>query len=308
VVELSDAERGTVLWSERHEGEGKQVFEIQDRIVKNIVGTLATRLTQIEEKRVLMKPVENLDVYDMVLRARSLLSVTDRSANREARALLAQAQKLAPDYAEIYVAMAHAEMDRANYGWREDTDESVRVAEQQARHALSIDDPQARSRAHSLLSGIHVMRLEFDQALSEADRALELNSSDAASHKRRGEVLLWLGRIDEAIPSLETAMRFDPRGSGGFGVHVALAYYTAGRYRDAVATTDAFLIRFPNMEFLHAARAAALAQLGNEAEAKRSAAEVRRLSPFFNVGEFGSRFLKPEHKAGLQEGLQKAGL
>jgi TolB-like protein len=36
-VELSDAEKGALLWSDRFEGEGKQVFEIQDRIVKNIV-------------------------------------------------------------------------------------------------------------------------------------------------------------------------------------------------------------------------------------------------------------------------------
>ena len=307
-VELSDTEKATVLWSERYDGEGREVFEIQDRIVKNIVGTLAARLTQLEQKRALMKPVENLDAYDLVLRARSMLNADDRSRNREARALLAQAQKLAPDYAETYVAMASAELDRATYGWMEDPDEGVRSAEQHAKHALSIDEPQVRCRAHSILAAIHMARLEFDQALIEADRALELNASDSASHIRRGEVLLWQGRVDEAIPSMETAMRFDPLPSAGYGVHVALAYYTVGRYGDAVAATDRFLIRYPHVEFLHAARAAAQAQLANDAEAKRSAAEVRRLSPFFNVGEFGTRFLKPEHKAGLQEGLRKAGL
>jgi hypothetical protein len=62
------------------------------------------------------------------------------------------------------------------------------------------------------------------------------------------------------------------------------------------------------MDFLHAARAAALAQLGNAQEAKRAVEQVRRLSPFFRVEQFGTRFLKPEHTAKLQEGLRKAGL
>ena len=51
-VELSDAGKGAQLWSERYEGAGADVFEIQDRIVKNIVGALAVKLTQVEQQRV----------------------------------------------------------------------------------------------------------------------------------------------------------------------------------------------------------------------------------------------------------------
>ena len=47
-VELSDTAKRTQLWSERYDGEGKEVFEIQDRIVKNIVGTLAVKLSKAE--------------------------------------------------------------------------------------------------------------------------------------------------------------------------------------------------------------------------------------------------------------------
>ena len=96
-VELSDAEKGAQLWSERYDGSGDQVFEIQDRIVRNIVGTLAVKLTRIEEQRVFSKPTDNLEAYDLVLRARSMIEQHDRAANREARSLLARAQKLAPE-------------------------------------------------------------------------------------------------------------------------------------------------------------------------------------------------------------------
>ncbi|MGH9578990.1 MAG: adenylate/guanylate cyclase domain-containing protein, partial [Terriglobales bacterium] len=49
-VELSDAGKGVQLWSERLEGAGAEVFVIQDRIVKNIVGALAVKLTRIEQE------------------------------------------------------------------------------------------------------------------------------------------------------------------------------------------------------------------------------------------------------------------
>src|SRR5688572_27529324 len=110
VVELSDADKGTQLWSERYEGAGAEVFEIQDRIVSNIVGALAVKLTRIEQQRVSAKPTDSLEAYDLVLRARSLIDRHERSSNREARALLAQAEKLAPDYAEIPAALCEAEL------------------------------------------------------------------------------------------------------------------------------------------------------------------------------------------------------
>ena len=306
-VELSDAEKGMLLWSERYDGEGREVFEIQDRIVKSIAGTLAVKLTQLEQQRVLSKPVDNLEAYDLVLRARSLLIVrADRGANREARALLTQALRLAPDYAQAHISMADAEMSRAVLGMRDDPEESVNAAERHAARARLLDD--SNSRVHSTLANIHIIRSEFDQALQEADRAIELNSSDSMSHGRRGEALLSLGRIDEAIASYETAKRFDPGGHTGRANNFGLAYYTAGRYRDALAVADAMVVRNPDYEAIHALRAAAFAQLGNEEEAKLAAAQVRRLNPFFKVEQFGTRFKNPEHTAKIQDGLRKAGL
>jgi len=307
-VELSDAERGTLLWSERYDGDGKEVFDIQDRIVKNIVGALAVKLTQLEKARVFTKPTESLEAYDLVLRARALLILSDRKANREARTLLTQAQKLAPDYAESYVAMAEAEFQRAIYGWMEAAEEGVRRAEELLKRALSLADSNAHARAHALLGYLYTTRGDLDQALIEVDLAIAMNPSDSVAYARRGGALLWLGGIDESIASYETARRFDPHIDAGHGVNLSIAYYMAGRYREALAVSDAFLVRYPQVSFLHAARAAALSQLGRTEEARRAAAQVRALNPFFQVEQFGTRSVNPEHTTKLQEGLRKAGL
>jgi adenylate cyclase len=79
-IELSHVERAEQLWSERYEGAGARLFEIQDRIVRDIVGKLQVRLTQIEAQRAFAKPTGNLEAHDLLLRARFLLKRNERGA------------------------------------------------------------------------------------------------------------------------------------------------------------------------------------------------------------------------------------
>jgi TolB-like protein len=307
-VELSDAMKGTLLWSERYEGEGRELFAIQDRIVRNVVGTLAVKVTSLEQQRASAKPPGSMEAYDLVLRARASLGRVDQGANREARSLLAQALGLAPGYADAYVALAEAELQRAGFGWIEDPAEALRRSEEALRRALDFDDPGANARAHGVLGTIYSFTGRFDAALAEADRAIAINGSDAHAYALRGGVLLWMGRIEESIASSETAQRFDPRtrsDAGGF--NLALAYYLAGRYRDSVAVCDTYLARSSDV-FVQAVRAAALGQLGESDLARQAAGELRRNDPFFKVELFGGRLLDPAHRAKAQEGLRKAGL
>ena len=304
VVELSDAEKGVQLWSERYEGAGAEVFEIQDRIVKNVVGALAVNLTRLEQQRAFAKPTDNLEAYDLVLRARSLLELNARAPNREARGLLARAEKLAPEFPEIHTTYCEAELHRALYGWVEDAAQSMRRAEEFCKRALASTDQRAHTRAYSMIAAIYSNEGKFEEALTYAERAIELNASDSMALYRRGMALLYVGRIDEAIAAMENAKRVDPHG----GASLPVAYYVAGRYREALAHTDAMLTRTPHHVGLNAMRAATLAQLGNAAEAQRAADQVRRLSPGFEAENFGGRFANPDHTAKVREGLRKAGL
>jgi TolB-like protein/class 3 adenylate cyclase/Tfp pilus assembly protein PilF len=307
-VELSDAAKGTLLWSERYEGEGMEVFEIQDRIVRNVAGALAVKLTSLEQQRAISKPPESMEAYDLVLHARELLPRGERATNREARALLAQALRLSPSYAEAHAALAHAEMQRALFGWVEDPEEALRRSAEAAQRAIALGDPGAAARAHGVLGTLYTFTGKFDAALVEADRAIELNASDALAHTLRGGILLWLGRLEESIASTEAARRFDPRLSYEAGFNLAFAYYLAGRYKEAAAAAEATLSRNPDVVFVQAVRAAAAAQLGSAEEARLAAAEVRRLDPFFNTERFGTRLVNPAHRQAIQQGLRKAGL
>lgn len=307
-VELSDAENGLQIWSEKYDGEGKDIFEIQDRIVKNIVGVLAVKITSLEAKRTASKPLESLEAYDMVLRARELILRNERGANREARGLGAQAIKLAPDYADGYLTLAGAEWQRAEMGWMEDAEEGVRRSEALTNRALAIGEPGTQARAHGHLGNIFSYRGQFEQALTEVDLATQANPSDADAHALQGSVLLWQGKIEESIAALETSRLFDPHMSSATSLTMSLAYYMADRYKEALAISNTAIANYQNISFLHAIRAATLAELGNIDEASAEAVQVRKIFPFFQVERFGTRFKNPDHQAKIQAGLRKAGL
>jgi TolB-like protein len=307
-VELSDAARGTQLWSERYEGAGREVFEIQDRIVRDVAGAIAGKLTAIEQQRVISKPPENMEAYDLVLRARELVGRFERISNREARTLAARAIQLAPGYGEAYAVLAEAEYLRSVIGWVEDPEEALRRSEDAAKRAIALGDPGAAARAHGTLGNIYTFKGSYDTALAEAERAIELNPSDARAHALRSGVLLWLGRLHEAIASGEASRRYDPVMNSDAGFNLAFSYYLSGRYRDAAQTAAAAAVRTPDVVFLEALRAAAHAQLGERDQAQRAADAVRRIDPFFQVERYGTRLVNPAHQKLAQEGLRKAGL
>jgi len=304
-VELSDAEKGSVLWSDRYDGAGKELFEIQDRIVRSVVGALAVKVSRIEYQRASARPVESLEAHDLVLRAREMLYQGDREKNRQARALLARALELAPDYAEAYATLSYAEFVRGDMGWVEDTQLSMTRSIDYARRALAIDDPGANSRAHAQLTRNYSMLGRFDEALAEGNRAIAINPSDSVALYARGALLIWMGRPEEGVADIESARSFG--GTGTYLFDLANAAYMTGRYREAVTHADAGLARSPDSIALHTVRAAALGQLGDPG-AGAAAAHVRRLSPFFRVELTGNRFKNPQDRDRYQEGLRKAGL
>lgn len=308
-VELSDAESGIVLWSDRLDGEGRELFDIQNRIVMQVTGRVAGNVARLEAERALARPPASMLAYDHVLRARSLLLNLDRASNRNARILLEKAVQLAPNYGEALVGLAQAENQRAVNGWVEDAAGSLNKAEEYLNRTIALGDPGSRARAHGELSMILSARGQLEQALAEADAALELNPSDAFVLDRRGATLMYLGRLDEAVASMSLGARLDPsvRGLGG-QLSFALANYALQRYDESLRRAEMALERYPSAPELHALRAATLARLARTDEARTAAAELILLAPFFDPDAFGSRFVNPAHRAHVREGLRRAGL
>ena len=67
--QLIEAENGRHVWADRFEGTLDDIFELQDRITESVVGAIEPSIRRAEIDRVRLKPTNNLDAYDLCLRA-----------------------------------------------------------------------------------------------------------------------------------------------------------------------------------------------------------------------------------------------
>lgn len=305
-VQLTDATRGVLLWSERYDEPVEDVFAVQNRITRQVVAALAVHVTQLEEARAFEKPTEALGAYELVLRGRAKQHQIERSANLEARALFDQALALDPRYADALVGMAWTHIYDFYWGWTEWPDRALAQVESLTRRAIELDERNAS--AHALLAEALRFRGDAAAAAREIDRAIALNPNNATSYALRGAIRKMAGRLEEAIAEIELAIRLDPNPPTFWLVDLGLAYYFVGRYQDVIDLFDRYdppISEDPGPQVL---RAAAFAQLGDADAAKGEVAELRRISPFFDARIFADAFHDAEQSGHLLEGLRKAGL
>ena len=83
------------MWAERFEGKVEHIFGIQDEIVTGIVGRLGPELLAAEVARVALKPKQNLDAWECVVRA--LYHAAQQSEGETSTALAYLARALVND-------------------------------------------------------------------------------------------------------------------------------------------------------------------------------------------------------------------
>jgi TolB-like protein len=305
-VQLSDASNGTLLWSTQYDAEPKDIFSIQDKITRQITGTLAVKLTKLEQARSAAKPPNKLEAYDLVLRGRASMARETRSANVEARGLFQRAIDIDPGYAAAYVGLAAAYQRSLVLGWTDQPVETLKRVENLATNAIRLDG--SNSGAHALLGSAYLQFRQYDQAIDELKLALDLNPSDAETYGWLGHALLFTGSLEDAIKASETAIRFDPNLDVRRIWDLGMAYFLTRRNADAARVMEQTIAREPGFVFGYVILAAAYAEAGKPEDAARAAAQARKLDPFFDSGSFGSLFRNPEHRAKTASALHKAGL
>ena len=305
-VQLTDAMRGALLWSERYDRSVADIFALQDDITRQIVSALAIRVTYLEQERAFAKPTDNLSAYDYYLRARQHLRQFTRPSNLLAQELLEKAIELDREYADAYAALAWTHSKSAEMGWTERPDRELARAHELAQAALRVDP--ANALGHILLAIVFSYHQDYDHALEELDRASAANPNQVGNNAERGWVQLVGGRTDAAIASLEDAVRFDPSPTPNTFSNLSMAYYLQHRDEDAIRTAERGVARYPNHVMFYIALAAAYADARQLDAAARAVAGLRRLHPFFKVETFGQFFRNQSDRERFAVALRKAGL
>jgi adenylate cyclase len=153
------------------------------------------------------------------------------------------------------------------------------------------------------------MKREYDKAIAEAERALALGPSSASAYYYHGLALNFAGRSEEALPSIQKAIRLDPFGSRFYFHQLGHACQYTGRFEEAVSAYKKALQRAPDDYTGHLMLAATYSKMGREKEARAEAAEVLRINPKFTLDFYEKMSpLKESEKEKVIIALRKAGL
>lgn len=305
--QLIEAETGRHLWAERYDRSLGDIFALQDEITMSVVGAIEPSLRLAEVERVKRKRPENLDAYDLLLRAISTdMSMPEGVA--QALPFLERALVLEPDYARAHghLAMCHHSVYLRG-GLR---GENLRAAIQHAHAAIAHgqDDSTALTLAGFVIGMDEHDRTGASQAF---EKALALSPSSAFTYGVGSAVLGWGGDAERAIEWAERALRLNPFDSWNFfPCHgLALGHFSLEHYEEAITAARKAIQFNPAFSMSYMLLAAPLVKLGRLEEAKSAAARVLAAQPSYRFGKhFVSVDCAPALAASLSEALDVAGL
>jgi adenylate cyclase len=236
-------------------------------------------------------------------------SQSTQESTAEARTFFERAIELDPHLTWAFAGLSMTHWRDAFFQWSDSRAQSVAEARRAAERSVELDDTDP----HAQLALGHAYNLigQWEESLAPVEAAIQLDPSMAWGHYTRGGTLAFTGRPDEAIPSLERAMRLsphDPR-TPAFYAAMGVAHFAAERYEEAVVWLQKSLQRNPEFLPAYSTLAASYAQLGHMDEA-RSALEKRMRQPGWSMAgvKRGLSGVDPDYLERYVEGLRKAGL
>jgi tetratricopeptide (TPR) repeat protein len=183
-----------------------------------------------------------------------------------------------------------------------------RAAELGARAAeLDDSDPWA----HVALGYVAFMSRRTAESKTEFEHALELNPNFAAAHGYLGWAYAFDGQSENAIAHLDQAIRMSPHDPQNsiFNVGLAIAYYFAGRYDDAVAACRKAFQQRSGMARGSRIYVASLAQAGHLDEARAALAQMKQTHPELSIAWIEQNVpYTPAPMRLFVEGMRKGGL
>ena len=118
-AQLNDVVTGSHLWAERYDRDLADVFAVQDEITQAIVAAIEPQLYAAENFRARRKAPDNMDAWDLVMRALSHYWRVSRQDNVAAQALLEKAISIDPNYGQALGVLAASHTLGAHMGWEE---------------------------------------------------------------------------------------------------------------------------------------------------------------------------------------------
>lgn len=301
--QLIEAETGHHVWADRFDGDLSDVFHLQDEIRRNVVGAIEPTLQRAEITRAYSKPTENLDAYDLYLRAVHQCYQMTRGALDNALSMLRRALAIDPDFAPAkgYLCWVYITRDTGNWLQPGERDAALAIAREVI--ASRSDDPVAlRGAGHAMSQ----FGRDYKAAFTTLTRALDLHPNSAQILHSLGYVHCHACDPAPAANYFERALRLSPRDLeiGYIQSGLGLALLMTGRNEAAYEVLVQAVEQMPRYGVGHRCLIQVCTRLGRSAEARAAAARLLQNIPDYRVSNvprpFADEAFMEEYAAALR--------
>jgi tetratricopeptide (TPR) repeat protein len=270
-------------------------------------------LREGEQARVWSGGTKNVEAWECVRLGQDALNRMTANDRIEARRLFDRALELDPNYPMAWFSLGRACFHEAEHGTGYDTeadrDALLESAVAYATKAFELDPSCADAYASA---GICLLSMgEHDEAVAMSEKAIALAPNHAQNLAIAAAVLNKSGQPERSFELIKRAMRLCPIYPGWYLYVLANACRLLHRNESAVGILQEAIRRNPeNHPALHIGLASTLGELGQDEDAKRTAAVILRLEPDFSIQKYARRlaYRDPTELTRFEDGLRKAGL
>ena len=316
-AQLIDSESGGHIWAEKYDRQLEDVFELQEEVTRNVVGNIAPQIELAEVERGRTIGGADISAYELALRAQAFLydalHMADPDILNQAMSEADAALNLDPRNTHALWTKGLTYFYRHVYRWGDDPDGVLTSATEIANRLVHIDPSNAKS--YIIRAWVHLYGKEFDAAIADHRRAMELNPNLASNLFAMAWSESVAGLATEAKEHAHMALRLSPRDTyiwlgEGYGA-LALANFSEGEFAEALRWVRMSLQMHARMPICQALMIASNTYLGDLESANLHAEFLTDFAPNFIPDVLSGRIevcKMPDHNSLLMQGLRRAGL
>jgi tetratricopeptide (TPR) repeat protein len=206
-VQMIEVNKGIQLWGETYKGKLADIFDIQEKVSKEIADAMMLKLSPVEKVELTKKPTLNAEAFDCYLRGRNFLLNRTKNNLDFAILLFEKAVELDSRFAAAYAGLGEAyatiyrDFDRKE-NW---LDKALEVSLKALMYDASL------SEAYATIGLSYFGKGAIEEGMKAARKAIELDPNNYNAFWIYARILHTIDRNKEAIEALEKAVELNPQ-------------------------------------------------------------------------------------------------
>ncbi len=288
-LEMMDGFNNELVWSERKRVNFSDIYLETTALIGRITGTIVSSLSAFTYRKAMTMAPESLNAYDLCARAYSIGTRDTPDSVLEAQQLASQAVALYPRFALAWrtLGTVHTvDIVLSQTGlW---TDAHIPQAISEINKAIELDATQAT--AHAILANLLSVNGQHREAMFAAQHALSLGPSDPKILHIETVALFYAGQFAESKALSEKLLSVDTMPQGTHLVGYARTLFALREHASAIALLEKTLTVSPGFNTARLTLIAALEETNQHDSAVEHYDLLLRYSHGFIENHFGRRW------------------